>query len=183
MSEHFFANADITAMSPRVGDITRVTKDVTLESGGLLPENQDVVITHVSKEAPSVVGVKWHDKDGTHVMALEVSKLDVVGFPFKVDAEHLTEGGAMHPEGLNTGGGMQVTEDRPSIIKEFEWSITELQKVVEELYGRLSPVTRSEPETMLNETALPPSSEARSRLHDLQDTTASLRSLISRLEV
>lgn len=89
----FLDNADITSMQPpvsgrlswengriipKIGDLARVTKDVTLESGCLLPANQNVLIEHVSAEAPSVVGVKWGDGDGTHVMALEVSKLEVV---------------------------------------------------------------------------------------------------------
>lgn len=101
----------------------------------------------------------------------------------KVDAESLTEGGAMQPDSISTSGSMQVTEDRPSIIKEFEWSITDLQKVVEELHSRLLPVTRNEPSAPLAAEIIEPNSEARSRLHDLQLTTASLRSLISRLEV
>lgn len=88
----------------------------------------------------------------------------------------------MHPDSISAGGAMQVTEDRPSIIKEFEWAITDLQKVTEELHVRLEPVTRSEPAEMQDDRVLG-TSEARTRLHDLQLTTASLRGLISRLEV
>lgn len=88
----------------------------------------------------------------------------------------------MQPDSLNATGAMQVTEDRPSIIKEFEWSITDLQKTVEELHVRLAPITRVEPEGILSDV-IAPTSEVRSRLHDLQGTTASLRSLISRLEI
>lgn len=88
----------------------------------------------------------------------------------------------MQPDSISAGGAMQV-EERQSIIKEFEWSITELQEVVEELHIRLVPVTRSESTVdMLGEKIIP-TSEARSRLHDLQGTTASLRSLLARLEV
>lgn len=89
----------------------------------------------------------------------------------------------MYPETKVAGGAMQVTEDRPSIIKEFEWSITELQKTVEELFVRLSPVTRSEADSSVLDAPVAPTSEARSRLHDLQGTTASLRGLLNRLEV
>lgn len=87
----------------------------------------------------------------------------------------------MQTEVTIAGGAMQV-EERTSIVKEFEWAITDLQTVVEELHVRLVPVTRSEPEAMLSDVIIP-SSEARSRLHDLQATTASLRALLNRLEV
>lgn len=84
---------------------------------------------------------------------------------------------------INTAGVMEVMEERQSIIKEFEWAITDLQKTVEELHVRLVPVTSPAfPDDTLSDP-LPPSSEARSRLHDLQGTTASLRGLLNRLEV
>lgn len=87
----------------------------------------------------------------------------------------------MHPEPTMPGAKMEIDE-RTSIIKEFEWAITDLQKVTEELHVRLQPVTRSEPEAMTEDRVIGVS-EVRTRLHDLQLTTAALRSLLSRLEV
>lgn len=89
----------------------------------------------------------------------------------------------MHPDANSSGGAMKVSDDRQSIIKEFEWAITDLQNVVAELYERLVPVTKNEPIEGLLVTDVVATSDARIRLHDLQGTTASLRSLISRLEV
>lgn len=72
---------------------------------------------------------------------------------------------------------------RDSIVKEFEWAITELQKVTEELHIRLAPVTRpSCPSDNLSANK-EPVSEVRSRLQDLHATTSALRALIERLEV
>lgn len=89
----------------------------------------------------------------------------------------------MHPDATIAESAMKITEDRPSIVKEFEWAITDLQNVVEELHGQLIPVTKNEPIPDMAVTDVVATSEARSRLHDLQGTTALLRSLISRLEV
>lgn len=89
----------------------------------------------------------------------------------------------MQPDSMTAKIAVSQVEERQSIIKEFEWSITDLQAVVEELHARLSPVTRNETDANAPGDSVIPTSDARARLHDLQGTTASLRSLISRLEV
>lgn len=63
---------------PRNGDLAIVTEDVVLGGGGKLRSGQNVIVEHVLEEIPEVVGIKWRDSDGTHVMALDVSKLEVV---------------------------------------------------------------------------------------------------------
>lgn len=70
--------ADDGRLLARPGDLARVLEDVTLEGGSRLRADQNVLIEHVSETDPSVVGIKWRDKHGTHVMALETSKLEVV---------------------------------------------------------------------------------------------------------
>lgn len=136
--------------------------------------NADVM----SMRPPVADGFVWEDRPDYYA-DLQERRLAAL----KADAERLTEGGAMQPDSMSGSIKVTPTEERQSIIKEFEWSITDLQNVVEELYGRLSPVVRSEPEAMATSDAVIPSSDARARLHDLQGTTAALRSLISRLEV
>lgn len=63
---------------PRKGDLARVLEDVRLEGDGCLPADQNVLVEHVLEEVPEVVGVKWRDGNGTHVMAMDVAKLEVV---------------------------------------------------------------------------------------------------------
>lgn len=63
---------------PRSGDLARMLEDVTLEGGGKLRADQNVLVQHVLEEIPDVVGIKWRDKHGTHVMAMPVEKLEVV---------------------------------------------------------------------------------------------------------
>lgn len=63
---------------PRSGDLARMLEDVTLEGGGKLRAWQNVLVTHVTEEVPEMVGIKWRDADGTHVMAMDVDKLEVV---------------------------------------------------------------------------------------------------------
>lgn len=99
----------------------------------------------------------------------------------KAGTKSQTKGGAM-PDSISAIEGAK-TEDRPSIIKEFEWAITDLQSVVEELYSRLAPVVRREPESDPPSEVIIPTSDARANLYALQGSTGSLRSLISRLEV
>lgn len=59
------------------GDLARVLVDVTLEGGPRLRADQNVLVESVIDGNP-LVGVKWRDRDGTHVMALERSKLEKV---------------------------------------------------------------------------------------------------------
>lgn len=76
-----------------------------------------------------------------------------------------------------------VAPERNSIVKEYEWAITDLQVVVAEMTVRLQPVLAPVP---LNDESVDPApsmSEARARLIDLHGTTAQLRSLLDRLEV
>jgi hypothetical protein len=75
--------------------------------------------------------------------------------------------------------------ERASIVKEFERAITELQQTVADLADRLEPVLAypSTPNATPGNDPAPPISEARSRLYDLQGTTAHLRSVLDRLEV
>lgn len=63
---------------PRAGDLARVLKDVTLDGGGTLPANQNVLVEYVLEDVPTVVGIKWRDADGTHVMAINVGALEVI---------------------------------------------------------------------------------------------------------
>lgn len=63
---------------PRPGDLVRVLCDVRLEGGGLLPADQNVLVTNVAESNPDVVGIIWRDKDGTHVMAITSEKIEVV---------------------------------------------------------------------------------------------------------
>lgn len=63
---------------PRNGDLARMIEDVILEGGAKLRADQNVLVQHVLQEVPEVVGIKWRDKHGTHVMAMDVSKLEVV---------------------------------------------------------------------------------------------------------
>lgn len=63
---------------PRPGDLARVLCDVILEGGGRLPADQNVLVTNVADSDPDVVGIRWRDKDGTHVMAITVEKIEVV---------------------------------------------------------------------------------------------------------
>lgn len=63
---------------PRTGDLARMLEAVKLESGGVLPTGQNVMVVHVLEEDPEVVGIRWRDTEGTHVMAMDVTKLEVV---------------------------------------------------------------------------------------------------------
>ncbi len=63
---------------PRNGDLARMLEDVTLEGGAKLRADQNVKVEHVLEEFPEVVGIKWRDKHGTHVMAMDVDKIEVV---------------------------------------------------------------------------------------------------------
>lgn len=73
--------------------------------------------------------------------------------------------------------------DRQSIVKEFEWAVTDLQMALAELHERLLPVLRPEPPIASDSQPEPPVSEARQRLRDLQRSTAGIRFLLERLEV
>lgn len=63
---------------PRSGDLARMLEDVELEGGWKLRADQNVLVESVMQEVPEVVGIKWRDREGTHVMAMDVSKLEVV---------------------------------------------------------------------------------------------------------
>lgn len=74
--------------------------------------------------------------------------------------------------------------DRGQIVKEFEWAITDLEKVVDELRARLSPIMM--PPTLTDERLSEPRgpvSDARGRLMDLHRVTAVLRETLGLLEV
>lgn len=79
----------------------------------------------------------------------------------------------------------EKSPERESIIKEFEWAITEHQSVVAELAMRLDPILRpSEPPKIAGPDSPPMlNSQVRSRLYDLHSLTGSLRDLLNRLEV
>lgn len=78
---------------------------------------------------------------------------------------------------------MPTVTERQSIVKEYEWAVTDLQAVVAELTARLQPVLRPlDPENNAP-GPMPPISEHRQRLHDLAVTTGALRGLLDRLEV
>lgn len=62
---------------PREGDLARVLEDIALESGVRLRADQNVLVSRIVSGG-HVVGVKWRDGDGTHVMALPVDKIEVV---------------------------------------------------------------------------------------------------------
>lgn len=62
---------------PRPGDLARVIDDVLLEGGVTLRFDQNVLVEHVVGDG-YVVGVKWRDKEGTHIMALPSEKIEVV---------------------------------------------------------------------------------------------------------
>lgn len=76
-----------------------------------------------------------------------------------------------------------VKGERESIVKEFEWAITDLQKVVSELAIRLQPVLV--PKELVDADGVPMAepSPVRQRLYDLQATTGNIRGLLARLEV
>lgn len=61
-------------IEPCVGDLARVLTDVKLEVG-MLRADQNVLIESVYGDH---AGIKWRDKHGTHVMAIPLSKLEVV---------------------------------------------------------------------------------------------------------
>lgn len=60
----------------RNGDLARVLVDVKYEHG-TLRSDQNVLVEIAPSDNP-VVGVKWRDKDGTHVMAVERAKLEKI---------------------------------------------------------------------------------------------------------
>lgn len=62
---------------PRIGDLARVVEDVPLEHG-LLRRDQNVLVDHVAEGPPMYVGIRWKDDGGTHVMALQADKIEVV---------------------------------------------------------------------------------------------------------
>lgn len=65
---------------PQRGDLARVLVDVPLTGGGLLAANQNVLVEHVlmDNDEPEFVGIKWRDNEGTHCMALDVTKIEIV---------------------------------------------------------------------------------------------------------
>lgn len=63
---------------PEPGDLARMLEDVKLESGGKLRADQNVQVQHVAGDPVTMVGIRWRDEDGTHVMAMDVEKLEVV---------------------------------------------------------------------------------------------------------
>lgn len=74
--------------------------------------------------------------------------------------------------------------ERESIVKEFEWAITDLQQVVAELGNRLIPVMRPAPPTPAgNDSPEQVVSTARQRLTDLHKTTGVLRTFLDLIEV
>lgn len=82
----------------------------------------------------------------------------------------------------STTGAM--TGERSSIVKEYEWAVTDLQVVVAELGDRLGPILVPDmSDKQPGGEPMQAVSEARGRLMDLQLTTARIRALISRLEV
>lgn len=63
---------------PRNGDLAFVLERVELGGGGVLRAGQNVLDKHVLEEVAEIVGIKWRDCEGTHVMAIDVSKLEIV---------------------------------------------------------------------------------------------------------
>lgn len=77
----------------------------------------------------------------------------------------------------------RAVPDRQSIIKEYEWAIVELDKVIDELAVRLSPVLTPYYADPSDCDPAPDTSEARARLMHLHGLISTLRLVIDRLEV
>lgn len=85
---------------------------------------------------------------------------------------------------VTTANAGMVAPDRQSIVKEYEWAITDIDAALKELFSRLEPVLDpSYPDGCADGVPTPPVSEARSRLHHLQGLAASVRGITARLEV
>lgn len=76
-----------------------------------------------------------------------------------------------------------TTPDRQSIIKEYEWAITDLDAALTELFDRLDPVLTPDYPDSVEGVPTPEVSTARYRLHHLQGLTVSVRAITDRLEV
>ena len=62
---------------PREGDLARVIEQHRYESGTVLKADQNVLVTTVSTDN-TYVGVRWRDRNGTHVAAVPAESLEVV---------------------------------------------------------------------------------------------------------
>ncbi len=75
-----------------------------------------------------------------------------------------------------------ASPDRESIVKEFEWATTDMDKVLGDLSNRLQPLLRPDDRKEGSEP-MPPVSPIRSQLHKIHAQAAYLRMILDRLEV
>lgn len=57
-----------------VRQLAKVTEDIHLESGAVLPAGHAVLIWSIKGDH---AGIEWRDDEGTHSMGLEMTKLSI----------------------------------------------------------------------------------------------------------